>query len=105
MGTITKKIRTEVFEWNDEKALRNIQVHHVSFEEAATVFSDTNALYAEDFDHSDVDEERFNIIGISEKLRLLIVCHCLRSNDVIRIISARKATNEERGDYEQQLSG
>jgi uncharacterized DUF497 family protein len=87
------------FEWDEQKNLANIAKHQVSFDEAKAVFSDVNAKVIADPDHSD-DEDRFIILGISNKLRLLVVCHCYRENDeVIRIISARKATKNEVKSY------
>jgi uncharacterized DUF497 family protein len=87
------------FEWDEQKNLANIAKHQVSFEEAQTVFSDISARVIADPDHSD-DEDRFVIMGISSKLRVLVVCHCYRKNDeVIRIISARKATKNEVSNY------
>ena len=78
------------FEWDDKKNTINIEKHGVSFEEAATVFQDDDAILFDDPIHSD-DEERFLIIGISRKANLLTVAHCLRENEtVIRIISAKK---------------
>ena len=69
--------------------------HQVSFEEAQTVFYDDRALVIDDPEHSQ-DEERFIILGMSARARLLIVCHCYRASDtVIRIISARQATKTE----------
>ena len=80
------------FEWDDRKAAANEQKHGVSFEEARTVFFDERARLIDDPDHSD-DEERFILLGLSSVLRLLLVCHCYRSDgNSIRIISARKAT-------------
>ena len=88
------------FEWNTIKNDINKKKHDVSFEEAVTVFYDPEALIIPDPDHS-IDEERFLILGFSYRLRLLIVCHCYRKNEkVIRLISARKATNNERKWYE-----
>lgn len=73
--------------------------HHVSFEEAQTVFYDADALLIPDPDHSE-QEERFVLLGFSEKARMLIVCHCYRSGgNTIRIISARKATTHEAEQY------
>jgi len=72
-----------------------VRKHKVSFEEAATVFYDERALLLADPDHSD-EEERFILLGLSITLRLLVVCHCYRTDDeVIRVISARKATKSE----------
>jgi uncharacterized DUF497 family protein len=83
------------FEWDNNKNLTNIKKHKISFEEAKTVFFDENARVIPDPEHSE-SEERFIILGISSKLRLLIVVHTYRENDeIIRIISARKATKTE----------
>ena len=83
------------FEWDEHKNRLNIAKHQVSFDEAKTVFFDVYARVIDDPDHSDT-ENRFIILGISQKLHLLVVCHCYRLNDeVIRIISARKATKNE----------
>ena len=88
------------YTWDLDKEVVNIKKHGVSFTEAETVFDDINALYKPDIEHSS-NEERFIIIGYSNELRLLIVCHCYRENDeIVRIISARKATNFERAIYE-----
>lgn len=87
------------FEWNEKKAKINIDKHGVSFEEAATVFYDEQALLRDDPDHSD-DEDRFILLGMSEMANVLIVCHCYRESDeIIRIISARKATKKESNQY------
>ena len=87
------------FEWDETKNRQNIKKHGVSFEEAQTVFLDDYAIRFYDPDHSE-DEDRFIMLGISFKLRVLVVCHCYRENDrVIRIISARKATRTEAKHY------
>ncbi len=87
------------FEWDPNKAVSNVQKHGVSFEEASTVFADNYARVIADPDHSD-DEERFIILGLSRNARVLTVCHCYRSSDeVVRIISARKATKHESSTY------
>jgi len=87
------------FEWDEAKDRKNRRDHGVSFEEAQTVFLDENALRFYDPDHSE-DEDRFLMLGISFRLRVLIVCHCYRASDtVIRIISARKADKQEETDY------
>jgi len=91
------------FAWDQVKADENRRKHGVSFEEASTVFADENGRLKHDPDHSQV-EDRFIILGFSAKLRLLIVCHAYRENDeVIRIISARKATSNERKQYGSYL--
>lgn len=87
------------FEWDDEKAAANAKKHGISFEEAKSVFRDERAKLISDPDHSE-DENRFVLLGLSETLRLLVVCHCYRGEDhVIRIISARKATTKESKSY------
>jgi len=87
------------FEWDPPKDRANRLNHQVSFEEAQTVFFDERALFIEDPDHS-VEEERFLLLGLSTKLNVLLVCHCYREDDqVIRIISARKATRTELHQY------
>ena len=87
------------FEWDQEKSLENQRKHGVSFGEAQTVFFDENAVEFYDDEHSEW-EDRFLLLGISSKMRVLLVCHCLReSGSIIRIISARKATKNERGLY------
>ncbi|MBI5074451.1 MAG: BrnT family toxin [Nitrospirae bacterium] len=87
------------FDWNNEKNIANHRKHGISFEEAQTVFVDENALMIHDPDHSG-DEDRFILLGLSASIRLMVVCHCYReSDDVIRIISARKATRTEQKRY------
>jgi uncharacterized DUF497 family protein len=88
------------FEWDAQKAAQNEQKHGISFEEAQTVSYDDNARLAHDPDHSQ-GEDRYILLGISSALRVLVVCHVYRQQDeVIRIISARKATKPERKQYE-----
>lgn len=87
------------FEWDERKNKENQRKHKVSFEEAQTVFFDVNAVEFYDDPHSG-SEERFLLLGVSAKLRVLIICHCLRKDgDVIRLISARKATKNEQREY------
>jgi uncharacterized protein len=87
------------FEWDRRKAAVNLRKHKVSFEDAQTVFSDERARLIDDPDHSE-DEERFLLLGLSSSLRLLVVAHCYRAGgNVIRIISARKANEDEQLDY------
>ncbi len=91
------------FEWDNNKNRGNQQKHGIGFEEAETVFYDGYARMIGDPDHSD-EEERFILLGMSRKSRLLIVCHCyLENDDVIRIISARKAVPKERKQYRESL--
>ena len=87
------------FEWDDRKAAANAKKHGVSFEEAKSVFVDERAKLIDDPDHSE-DEDRFVLLGLSSRLRLLLVCHCYRSeSNIIRIISARKASAKESASY------
>ena len=87
------------FEWDENKNKDNVKKHKVSFEEAQTVFLDENAIRFFDPDHSK-DEDRFIMLGMSYRLRVIVACHCYRKNDtVIRIISARKADKREAKDY------
>ena len=80
-------------------------IESISFEEAQTVFYDEEALVIDDPDHSE-DEERFIILGESNRANLLVVCHCYRVSDtVIRIISARKATKTETSQYYEYQGG
>jgi uncharacterized DUF497 family protein len=88
------------FEWEASKAASNIQKHGITFEEARTVFFDERARLIDDPDHSE-SEERFILLGFSSSLRIIVVCHCYRSEgNVIRIISARKATTTEQKAYD-----
>ena len=87
------------FAWDPRKATENERKHGISFEEATTVFLDDNALLLADPDHS-AEEDRFLLLGLSSVLRLLVVCHCYHeSEDVIRLISARKAGKLEAEQY------
>lgn len=87
------------FVWDSRKATSNAGKHGVTFEEAQTVFLDDDALLTGDPDHSE-DEDRFVLLGLSAKSRALVVCHCYRESDSeIRLISARKATRIEQGQY------
>jgi uncharacterized protein len=88
------------FEWDQTKAAGNRRKHGVSFEEAATVFGDPLAVIFDDESHS-TDEQREIIIGPSERSRLLLVCFTMRG-ETVRIISARKATKQEKRDYEEK---
>jgi uncharacterized DUF497 family protein len=86
-------------EWDPRKAEANRRKHGVTFEDATTVFSDERARLIDDPDHSE-EEERLVLLGLSSSLRLLVVAHCYRADgNVIRIISARKATREEERSY------
>ena len=89
------------FEWDAVKATSNRKKHGVSFEEAQSVFYDEFAAQFFDDDNS-VSEDRFLMLGFSDEARLLIVCHCERDQgNIIRIISARKATKNESTYYQR----
>ncbi len=89
------------FEWDEQKNVINQKKHHISFEEACTVFEDENALVIDDPEHSE-EEERFIILGFSLRANLLVVCHCYRASEsVIRITSAQKATRHESQQYKE----
>ena len=88
-------------EWDDAKARANLRKHGISFDEAETAFSDDYGLIVPDPDHSSADEERLILIGMSAALRVLVVVHCERAGgDIIRLISARRATRSERAQYD-----
>jgi len=90
------------FEWDEQKAASNRRKHGISFDEARTVFLDDFAMLIPDPEHSG-DEDRFVLLGASLWLRTLVVCHCYRQDDdVIRIISARRADRSERRQYEER---
>jgi len=90
------------FEWDERKNISNRREHNVSFEEARSAFFDDDALLRDDPDRSDI-EDRFVLLGMSSTLKMLVVCHCLREGgDVIRIISARKATRREQSQYRKR---
>ncbi|MDX2193237.1 MAG: BrnT family toxin [Gemmatimonadales bacterium] len=85
--------------WSAAKARSNRRKHGVSFEEACSAFADDDALVVRDHLHS-VGEERFHLLGLSDRLRLLVVVHAVQlDGDLIRLISARPATPSERAHY------
>ncbi len=87
------------FSWDDRKSRTNQKKHGISFGEAQTVFFDENAIEYFDLDHS-VDEDRFLMLGICFRLRVLVVSYSLRKRgSEVRIISARKATKKEKKIY------
>lgn len=92
------------FEWDFLKNVINKKKHNILFEEAATVFYDDCALLYSDPEHSEY-EERFLLLGYSSTNKICLVCHCYREDNVIRIISARKATKEEREAYNMYNGG
>jgi uncharacterized protein len=83
------------FEWDPAKSTSNKKKHGVTFEEAQSIFYDDFALQFYDDEHSS-EEDRFLMLGMSSEARLLLVCHCERaSGEIVRIISARRATTSE----------
>jgi hypothetical protein len=92
------------FEWDEKKHSLNKRKHGISFTEAQSAFTDENGLLIDDPDSSE-DEDRLLLLGLSAKLRLLVVCHTYReSNSTIRIISARKANRFEQKQYWERWS-
>ena len=88
-----------IFDWDEDKNQANIQKHEISFQEASSSFNDDFAVVLPDETHSK-GEERFLLIGFSDKERMLFVSHCYRDSDeIVRIISARKATRAEHRKY------
>ena len=88
--------------WDARKSADNHKKHGITFEEAKSIFYDPNARLIYDPDHS-AKEDRFVMLGMSNKLRVLIVCHCYREKEeLIRIISARRATTAETRLYERR---
>ena len=92
-------METPEFEWDDEKAVKNLKKHEVSFEEGATIFNDPLIATISDPDHSEADERHIST-GISVQGRVLVVVHTERG-ERIRLISCRKATSTERKAYEK----
>ena len=94
------------FEWDILKNRINIKRHRISFESAVSAFFDEFGILIKDTLHSET-EDRFVLIGYSEECGLSVICHCFRENEIIRIISARKATKREayvyRGNYEKGI--
>ena len=89
-----------MFSWNEKKNSANLKKHGVGFEEARSVFADDHARLIPDPEHSE-DEDRFILLGMSNRMHLLLVCHCYREEDnVIRIISARRADKSEAKQYQ-----
>lgn len=92
------------FEWDERKNRSNTKKHGVAFEEARTAFYDEYGIQFCDPDHSE-DEDRFIFLGMSFKLRVVVVCHCFRESEwVIRLISARKANKVEEQEYWRRRS-
>ncbi|WP_395341253.1 BrnT family toxin [Ningiella sp. W23] len=92
------------FEWDSAKAESNIEKHGISFEEAKSVFFDEFALQFYDDSNSGIEEDRFLLLGTSIESRILLVCHCERCDgEIIRLISARRATKKEQKHYRGDL--
>ena len=90
------------FEWDPHKDAANQRKHRISFEEAQSVFADEHGLLLDDPAHSTA-EDRFILLGLSARFRVLVVVHAYRAaDDLIRIISARRATRTERARYEER---
>lgn len=89
------------YEWSPGKAAENLRKHNVDFADAAIALEDENALTIEDTDH---EEQRFKTLGMGPYLYILFVVHCERSENRIRIISAREADRKETKQYFQGLS-
>ena len=88
-----------LFDWDEKKAKSNEKKHGITFLEAITAFGDGNAVIISDETHSG-DEDRFILLGMSKETNLLMVCHCYRDeDDIVRLISARKANRHESKDY------
>ena len=101
MATVTYEIGGQKFEWDRDKNISNIEKHGITFKVATETFFDPHAEVYEDDAHSQY-EERFILVGMNEKDKILTVCHCYRGEDeaITRIISARKATEYEESLYE-----
>jgi len=96
-------MNTIKFDWDESKAIRNLAKHKISFEEAKSVFDDDFARLIPDPDHSE-NEERFILLGLSCSLKVLVVVHCYKDEEnIIRLISARKATKPESKKYKEYL--
>lgn len=89
------------FDWDLRKARENERKHGITFEEAATVSADYDALIDDDLEHSD-KEDRFIIIGMSARERILLTVYTIRIEDVVRIISSRRAERHEKQRYEEK---
>ncbi|PCJ43629.1 MAG: hypothetical protein COA71_01790 [SAR86 cluster bacterium] len=88
------------FEWDSTKDKSNQKKHGISFDEAQSVFYDEYAIQFYDDVNSETEEDRFLLLGLSSKSQILMICHCERGKgEVVRIISARKATTKERKSY------
>lgn len=89
------------FEWDENKNRTNIKKHGVDFRDACYVFADMYALSMPDDEHSE-NEERWLLLGASQNGKILLVVHTQRIGDIVRIISARKATKHEQKTYNER---
>jgi uncharacterized DUF497 family protein len=89
------------FEWDARKAKANVENHGITFEEASTAFADWDSITVPDPEHS-IGEERWYLLGVSERGNLLVICHTERGESV-RIISAWRADTRQRKQYEKQF--
>ena len=100
---VSYELGGQLFVWDIKKHESNVRKHEITFEEAATAIMDIRTFIIDDKEHS-LWEERFNVIGMSEKNRILFICYCMRENNaVVRIFSARKATNNELQEWKETL--
>ncbi|HYO78633.1 MAG TPA: BrnT family toxin [Thermoanaerobaculia bacterium] len=88
------------FEWDLNKARENVRKHGISFEEAASVFADDDAMIEDDIEHSD-EEDRFIIVGMSAHERVLLAVYTIRDKQSVRIINSRHPTRHEKRAYEE----
>jgi len=92
------------WKWDEKKNLANFTKHTIWFEEAQTIWTDPRSVEFFDSEHSFESEDRFIRVGHSSKSRMLLVVFCERfEGEIIRIISARKATQAERREYEEGI--
>lgn len=98
MSDVERIINNQTFQWDSEKAALNWKKHTVSFEDAALVFADDNRIERYDSSHSE-DEDRYITIGKVKSVLFVIYTERGENDEIIRLISARKATPEERKDY------
>ncbi|OQW50699.1 MAG: hypothetical protein A4S09_17690 [Proteobacteria bacterium SG_bin7] len=91
------------YEWDENKNTLNFEKHGVWFEEARTIWADPHAHEFFDVDHSSSDEDRFIRVGVSSQQKTLLVVFCEKNEGVIRIVSARRATAQEKKQYEEGI--
>ena len=93
-----------LFEWDDEKERTNIKKHGIDFETAAKVFADENRLEIYDEEHSE-DEDRYITIGMIDNVACVVMVVYTERGEAVRLISARKATSQERRMYYDYTQG